>query len=137
MTSKQRKRMVLTRRKLMVRFSYCVYAIIILLLYRNVGFNFICKKPMFHFSSPWKRLKTRGILTFSGGIEMAHWLEGTRNPINLLYLKVHLIKFTVRACKGFRIQLSCGHRKFWSYKRLADSAGVPLINVQFNVGSFR
>ena len=29
--------------------------------------------PMFHFYSPWKRHKTFGFLTFSGGIEMEHW----------------------------------------------------------------
>ena len=28
---------------------------------------------MFHFYSPWKRQKTKGFLTFSGGIEMEHW----------------------------------------------------------------
>ena len=29
-------------------------------------------KPVFCFHSPWKRQKTRGFLTFSGGIEMGH-----------------------------------------------------------------
>ena len=27
-------------------------------------------KPMLHFSTPWKRQKTRGFLMFSGSIEM-------------------------------------------------------------------
>ena len=27
-------------------------------------------KPMFHFYTPWKRQKTRGFVTFSGGIEL-------------------------------------------------------------------
>ena len=31
--------------------------------------------PMFHFYTPWKRQKTKGFLTFSGGIEMEHWNE--------------------------------------------------------------
>ena len=31
--------------------------------------------PMFHFYTPWKRQKTKGFLTFSGGIEMEHWHE--------------------------------------------------------------
>ena len=28
---------------------------------------------MFHFYTPGKRIKTKGFLTFSGGIEMEHW----------------------------------------------------------------
>ena len=33
-------------------------------------------RPMFHFyAPPWKRQKTRVLLTFSGGIEMEHWPE--------------------------------------------------------------
>ena len=28
--------------------------------------------PIFHFCTPWKRQKTKGFLTFSGGIEMEH-----------------------------------------------------------------
>ena len=31
--------------------------------------------PMFRFFTPWKCHKTRGFLTFSGGIEMEHWPE--------------------------------------------------------------
>ena len=31
--------------------------------------------PMFHFCIPWKRQKTEGFLTFSGGIEMEHWAK--------------------------------------------------------------
>ena len=31
--------------------------------------------PVFHFSTPWKRQKTFGFLTFSGGIEMEHWAK--------------------------------------------------------------
>ena len=27
-------------------------------------------RPMFHFYTPWKRRKTQGFLTVSGGIEM-------------------------------------------------------------------
>ena len=30
---------------------------------------------MFHFYIPWKRQKTKGFLTFSGGIEMKHWTK--------------------------------------------------------------
>ena len=29
--------------------------------------------PMSHFCTPWKRQKTEGFLTFSGGTEMKHW----------------------------------------------------------------
>ena len=29
--------------------------------------------PVSHFYAPWKRQKTKGFLTFSGGIEMWHW----------------------------------------------------------------
>ena len=29
--------------------------------------------PVSHFYNPWKRQKTTGFLTFSGGIEMWHW----------------------------------------------------------------
>ena len=28
-----------------------------------------------HFYTPWKRQKTKGFLTFSGGIEMWHWIK--------------------------------------------------------------
>ena len=31
--------------------------------------------PMPHFYTPWKRQKTYGFLTFSGGIEMWHWTK--------------------------------------------------------------
>ena len=30
---------------------------------------------MFHFYTPIKRQKTKGSLTFSGGIEMKHWAK--------------------------------------------------------------
>ena len=30
---------------------------------------------MSYFYTPWKRQKTFGFLTFSGGIEMGHWRE--------------------------------------------------------------
>ena len=30
---------------------------------------------MFHFYTSWKRQKSKGFLTFSGGIEMDHWLK--------------------------------------------------------------
>ena len=32
-------------------------------------------KPMFHFFTSWKHQKTRGFLTFSGGIQMERWLN--------------------------------------------------------------
>ena len=31
--------------------------------------------PLWHFYTSWKRQKTYGILTFSGGIEMWHWTK--------------------------------------------------------------
>ena len=31
--------------------------------------------PVSHFYTPWKRQKTKGFLTFSGGIEMWHWAK--------------------------------------------------------------
>ena len=30
---------------------------------------------MLHFYTPWKRQKTKGLLTFSEGIEMEHWAK--------------------------------------------------------------
>ena len=30
---------------------------------------------IFHFYTPWKRQKTKGFLTLSGGIEMEHWTK--------------------------------------------------------------
>ena len=39
-------------------------------------------EPTFHFYSPWKRQKTRSFLTFSGGIEMEHWLDMGWNVIH-------------------------------------------------------
>ena len=39
---------------------------------------------MSHFYTPWKRQKTKGFLTFSGGIEMRHWREkGQQKTKNL------------------------------------------------------
>ena len=32
-------------------------------------------RPMLLFYTPWKRQKTQGFLTFSGGIEKEHWPE--------------------------------------------------------------
>ena len=32
-------------------------------------------KPMLNFNTPWKRQKTVGFLTFSGIIEVGHWLK--------------------------------------------------------------
>ena len=31
--------------------------------------------PVSHFYTPWKRQKTKGFLTLSGGIEMWHWTK--------------------------------------------------------------
>ena len=31
--------------------------------------------PVLHFYTPWKRQKTKGFLTFSGGAEMWHWTK--------------------------------------------------------------
>ena len=32
-------------------------------------------KAMFHFYTAWKRRKSLGFLTFSGGIKMEYWFE--------------------------------------------------------------
>ena len=32
-------------------------------------------QTMFHFYTPWKHQKTSGFLTFSGSIEVEHWLK--------------------------------------------------------------
>ena len=47
-----------------------------------VNLNFIVNyelltyfKSMLHLSTPWKSQKISGFLTFSGGIEMEHWLK--------------------------------------------------------------
>ena len=37
--------------------------------------TFIHFSSMSHFYTPWKRQKTIGFLTFSGGIEMWHWTK--------------------------------------------------------------
>ena len=43
---------------------------------KNVFFIVITNfGSMFHLYTPWKRQKTFGFLTFSGGIEMEHWPE--------------------------------------------------------------
>ena len=34
---------------------------------------------MSHFYTPWKRQKTKGFLTFSGGIEMEYWVKMSYN----------------------------------------------------------
>ena len=41
-----------------------------MLLHLSTNFN-----PMFHFYTPWIRQKTKGFLTYSGGIEMEHWVK--------------------------------------------------------------
>ena len=44
--------------------------------------------PMSHFYTPWKRQKTCGFLTFSGGIEMWHWTKiGLFITWNLLFAR--------------------------------------------------
>ena len=40
--------------------------------------------PMFHFYTPWKCQKTRGFLTFSGGMEMISALNGLRRKFCVL-----------------------------------------------------
>ena len=41
--------------------------------YRSIGLNHF--SLMLNFYTPWKRQKTFGFLTFSGGIEMKHWAK--------------------------------------------------------------
>ena len=51
------------------------------MLFFNILTHF---KPMLHFYTPWKRQKTRGFLTLSGGMEIEHWLiMGQRLVIDL------------------------------------------------------
>ena len=46
-------------------------------------------RPMFYFYTPWNRQKTKGFLTYSGGIEMEHW---SKNGLNQLK--------NTESCKG-------------------------------------
>ena len=38
--------------------------------------DFLLQRQEFHFYISWKRQKTKGFLTFSGGIEVEHWAKG-------------------------------------------------------------
>ena len=40
-----------------------------------INFNLTHFIPIFHLYTPWKRPKTFGFLTFSGGIEMRNWVK--------------------------------------------------------------
>ena len=42
--------------------------------------------PVSHFHTPWKRQKTKGFRTFSGGIEMWHWTKMGQYPFQRLLL---------------------------------------------------
>ena len=48
---------------------------------------------MLHFCNPWKRQKTKGFLTFSGGIEMEHWAkmsyDKNQNKLYLILTSFH------------------------------------------------
>ena len=51
-------------------------------LSENFGMTFLTHfSPMFHFYTPWIHQKTKGFLTFSGGIEMEHWAKWVNNAI--------------------------------------------------------
>ena len=48
--------------------------------------------PVSHFYTPWKRRKTKGFMTFSGGIEMWHWTKiGYGNLKSAVYIIIPLI----------------------------------------------
>ena len=38
--------------------------------------------PVFYLYTPWKRQKTKGFLTFSGGLEMEHWIDARHLNLN-------------------------------------------------------
>ena len=44
-------------------------------LSRWMDFSLTHFSPLSHLHTPWKRLKTFGSLTFSGGVEMWHWTK--------------------------------------------------------------
>ena len=49
--------------------------------------------PMSHFCTPWKRQKSLGFLTFSGGIAMCHWTKmGKRlhNKLIMILMNNHI-----------------------------------------------
>ena len=51
-------------------------------LSETFGMTFLTHfSPVFHFYTPWIRQKTKGFLTFSGGIEMEHWAKRVNNAI--------------------------------------------------------
>ena len=64
---------------------------------------------IFHFCTPWKRQKTRGLLTLSGGIEMENWRNmGLVKPIDILVK--NLFRQYVSACfylETFSALFSC------------------------------
>ena len=45
---------------------------------------------MFYFYTPWKRQKTSDFLTFSGGIEIEHWLKMSEIMLMFIYVKKNL-----------------------------------------------
>ena len=48
---------------------------------------------MSHFYTPWKRQKTIGFLTFSGGIEMYYWTKRVNAPITFVIAIINRWQF--------------------------------------------
>ena len=54
---------------------YSIYSVLQQCLYKLGNTNLTYCSLMFCFYTLWKRLKTKGFLTFSGGIEMEDWAK--------------------------------------------------------------
>ena len=75
--------------------------------------------PMLHFYTPWKRQKTIGFLTFSGGIEMWHWTKRVKQSrTNWFCFIIAQIPFSNQITLFFHPKyllkkLVVGHFGFW------------------------
>ena len=85
---------------------------------------------MFHFYTPWKRQKTKGFLTSSGGIQMEHWPKlGLRFPKTRQYFekKAVILMMPERREKKYQEQLKTNCLFFFLAKlKLSKTSSLPL-----------
>ena len=77
-------------------------------------------KVTFHFDTPFKRQKTRSFLTFSGGLEIEHWLKWTKMTcLNSFSIGAVTCK-AVKALYFLHGPSYDSFRKYVTYKRMCS-----------------
>ena len=75
----------------------CVISSFEFIMFKSVKSSLTHFNPVSHFYTPWKRQKTFGFLTFSGGMEMWHWtkngLAKVINPLTYSIYSLFLLKY--------------------------------------------